>query len=234
MIRPTVRIDGAVQGGGGVVTAQAPNWLEDGATAFWDLQDTGATFEDDGDNLWDVPAPSNNNRVHELFAGKISRQINNAYGSAAHADARITGAMSLALVFRSQVLFAESGIFCYSTGLTDCLWGLGLNASFLPQVRDKRHASGAALVPSPTVFLNQYGDPLILFGTRSSAGVWKLFVDGAKRYTSGSAAAPAVVGDEVVVIGGRNELSFIGLWESELSESEVARLTKKCKPWLDL
>lgn len=233
MSRPTVRIGGAVQGVGGAV-AQAPNWLDEGATAFWDLQDAGATFEDDGDNLWDVPAPSNNLRIHELFPSKISRQINNAFGSAAHADARITDALSLALIFRGQALAAETGIFCYSTGLTNCLWGLGVNASLFPQVRDKRHASGAALVPANNLYVPVYGQPLILFGTRSSAGVWKLFVEGAKVYTSASAAAPAVVGDEVIAIGGRNEISYIGLWEEELSEAEVARLVKKIKPWLDL
>lgn len=231
--RPTVRIGGAVQGGGGGAS-QIPNWLEEGATAFWDLQDAGATFEDDGDNLWDVPAPSNNLRIHELFPSKVSRQINNAFGSAAHADARITSAMSLALIFRSQALLAETGIFCYSTGLTDCLWGVGMNASGLPQIRDKRHSSGAALVPSPSRFVPVYGTAYPIFATRGSGGVWKLFWDGAKIHTTGSAAAPAVVGDEVIAIGGRNEMSYIGLWEEELSESEVARLCKKIKPWLDL
>lgn len=235
MTRPTVRIGGEVQGGGGGGgTAQAPDWIAEGATAAWGLQETGATFEDAGDNLWDVPRPGSTARlIHPLFPGKTVRRFGGAFGSAAHAAARIVSPLSLAAIQHFEGNIGEYGIYCYSTGLTDCLWGLGQNASGMISVRDKRHGTGTLSLNTPA-FFNYYHLPTVVFATRGATGIWKIYANGALLYTSGTAADPAVVGDEVIAIGGRNCFDHFGLWEEELSASEIARLSKQCIPWLDL
>lgn len=214
----------------GVSAARVPNWLLDGAIAFWDLQDTGAVFADSGPNSWDVPMPPNTARTHDLFPSKIMRGASSTFGTASHVGARIVDEMSVVLIFRSLNLSADVGIFCWSTGLTDCLWGIGCTTGVVPALRDKRHGGGAALVPTGSPSIAVYNIPIIMFGTRSTAGVWRLYLDGVSVYNSPSASAPSIVGDEVIAIGCRNELSFIGLWDRELQPTEVLSLTKRCKP----
>lgn len=211
----------------------SPNWLDFGATAFWDLQEPSGDFLDQGDNLWDVPIPATNFRIHTLFNDKAARQFNAAFGSAAYADARIVSEMSLALIMR-QVTVGYAGIFCYSTGVTDALWGLGSTSGGQYAMFDKRHPSGSGVLRAltPLEFAVLYGAAAVLFMTRSATGVCKLFCNGKKVRETAAVAAPAIVGDEVIAIGGRHEFDHAGLWTYELPEQTVRAYTKRVMPLL--
>lgn len=223
------RVRGATQ------SAKSPNWLAKGAIAFWDLQESSGDFLDQGDNLWDVPRPSTNYRRHTLFVNRSARQMNGGYGSAAHVDARIVSELSVALVCRA-VTAGYGGIFCRSTGPTDCLWGLGTTSGGQFAMFDKRHPLGGGVLGAlaPPEFAPFSSPACVLFMTRSPAGVCKLYTDGRLVHETAAVAAPVIVGDEVIAIGGINEFDSAGLWDTELSEAVVKSYTKECKPWLDL
>ena len=227
--QPVITVDGQVQGAD--MRSKPPQWIKEGAVAAWSLQETSGDFLDEGDNLWDVPrAASITYRHHDLLS-RITPNFGGSFGTAAHAAARLTGAMSLALLMRYSYN-GEGGIFCYSTGTTDCLWGLGITSNGLLQIRDKRHLSGAAIYSSVPVYASLYGAPVVVIASRAADGSWRLVVDGQVVREIGAAAAPSVVGDEQIVIGGRNEFDHIGLWTRELSLAEARAKTRGVKPWL--
>jgi hypothetical protein len=233
MTRPTVRIGGALQGGGSTyLTAQIPDWIAEGASAAWGIQEESSFYLDDGPNEWDVTYVAMNPRHHDLLSGVHHKQGAASFGTGTHVDARIVGAMSLGMILRSEGVAAAGGIFCYSTGPTvDALWGLGIAAGGQASFFDKRH-SGA--VGKATLYSTSHGTANVVFATRSSTGVVKVYLDGALIRTTSAAVAPAVLGTEVIAIGGRNLFDHAGLWEEELSAAEVARLTKIVKPWLNI
>lgn len=232
-LKPSVFVDGEFQGGGSAyLTAQIPDWISEGALAAWPLQEESVAYLDEGSEMWDITYTAMNRRIHDLFSGVHLKQAAAGFGTGTHVDARIVDEMSLAILFKSEGVAALGGIFCYATGATtDALWGIGCNASNQPTFFDKRH--GGTVVPA-TLFMTAHAQTLVLIATRSSAGVVKLYVDAGLVRTTSAVAAPAVLGTEVIAVGGRNLFSHAGLWDSELSEAEVIRLTKIVKPWLNI
>lgn len=235
MTRPTVRIGGAIQGvGSAYLTAQIPDWISEGALAAWSLQEESVAYLDEGSEMWDIAYTPMNTRTHDLFPGVHLKRGLGSFGTGTHVDARIVDEMSLAILFKSEVALAVGGIFCYTTGATtDALWGIGLTAGLQPAFFDKRYGGGGAVTPL-TMSMTAHAQTSVLFATRSSTGVVKLYFDGALVRTTSAVAAPTVLGTEVIAVGGYNLFSHAGLWDSELSEAEAIRLTKIVKPWLNI
>jgi hypothetical protein len=228
---PTVKIDGKIQGGGSFVS-QTPDWISEGALAAWPLQEESVAYLDEGSEMWDITYTPMNTRTHDLLSGVHLKRAIASFGTGTHVDARIVDEMSLAILFKSEGVAALGGIFCYTTdATTDALWGIGITAGLQPAFFDKRH--GGVVAPS-TISITSHAQTSVLFATRSSTGVVKLYLEGALIRTTSATAAPTVLGTEVITVGGRNLFSHAGLWDSELSEAEVARLTKTVKPWLDI
>lgn len=228
---PTVKIDGKIQGGGSFIS-RTPNWISEGALAAWLFQEESVAYLDEGSEMWDITYTPMNTRTHDLFPGVHLKRGTGSFGTGTHVDARIVDEMSLAILFKSEVALAVGGIFCYTTGATtDALWGIGLTAGLQPAFFDKRHAGAVAPL---TISMTAHAQTSVLFATRSSTGVVKLYFDGALLRTTSAVAAPTVLGTEVIAVGGSNLFSHAGLWDSELSEAEVIRLTKTVKPWLDI
>ena len=213
-------------------TAKVPNWLDFGALAYWPLQEESAFYLDEGSEMWDITYTAMNRRTHDLLSGVHLKQAAATFGTGTYADARIVSEMSLAILFRSEDVFALGGIFCYTTGATtDALWGIGCNASTQPTFFDKRH--GGTVVPA-TLFMTAHAQTRLIIATRSATGVVKIYDDGALVRTTGAVAAPSVLGTEVIAVGGRNMFSHAGLWSSELSADTVKEMTRYVKPWLTL
>lgn len=231
MTRPTVRIGGEIQGGGSALP-EVPDWIAEGAIAAWDLQEASGTFEDAGDNLWDVPQHGVS-YAHGLFSGKVHRRSGGT-SSAAYADARIVSEITVAALIVTAGTAAAGGFSCHVSSSATALWGIGQDgANVSPTFFDKRHGGGS-LIPSPDIGMRAGATPIVFFATRASDGVTKLYLDGALVRTTGAVAAPTVLGTEVISFYGHGFCDHVGLWDSDLSEAEVIRLTKKIKPWLDI
>lgn len=210
---------------------QVPDWIAEGAIAAWDLQESSGTFEDAGANLWDVPQQGVG-FAHALFSGKVHRRSGGS-ASAAYADARIVSKITICALLVTGGTAAAGGFSCHVTSSATALWGIGQDgANVSPTFFDKRH--GGSLIPSPDIGLRAGADPIVFFVTRASDGITKLYLDGANVRTTGAVAAPSVIGTEVVAFYGHGFCDHVGLWDSDLSEAEVIRLTKKIKPWLDI
>lgn len=232
MTRPTVWIGGEVQGGGGGGgTYRGPDWITEGAMAAWPMMDTGATFEDTGDELWDIPRPTSYVRSNQVYREKRAWAIQGT-GTALHLDAQIVDAITLCGFFHATS--SVDMFFCCYTGavLTGSLWGVGILASGAFAILDKRHGTGSVSVAS----YNIIGDSYLLFASRSATGVWNLYSNGRLILTSASAAAPVVAGTETVAIYAPSQtpIHHLGLWDSELSEAEIKRLTKLALPSINL
>jgi hypothetical protein len=230
MTRPTVRIGGEIQGGGSALP-EVPDWIAEGAIAAWDLQESSGAFEDAGDNLWDVPQHGVG-YAHGIFSGKVHRRLS-SITYAAYADARIVSEITVAALLVTAGTVAAGGISCHVSSKDTALWGIGQDSGNIsPVFFDKRH--GGSLLPSPDIGMGAGATPIVFFATRASDGVTKLYLDGALVRTTGAVAAPSVLGTEVLTFYGQAVCDHVGLWDSDLSEAEVIRLTKKIKPWLDI
>lgn len=230
MSRPIVRIGGEIQGGGGG-TAQAPDWIAEGATAAWPMQDLGASFEDAGNELWDIPRPTSQARSNLIYREKLAWAIQST-GSALYLDAQIVDEITICGFF-NPISTVDVFFGCYvGTYLVGSLWGIGILSSGAPAIFDKRHGTGYV---SSADYVNLHASYL-LFASRSSTGVWNLYVNGRLVMTTASASAPVVVGTETIAVysAAYTPIHHLGVWNSELSDVEIKRLTKLALPSINL
>lgn len=113
---------------------------------YWTRNQISGSALDESPNNLDFPSSPGGRYLHpkikspQLLRGNVA-----GFSTIASALARIVGDIWIGMWLLSTSTSGDSGIFCYDTGLTDCIWGAGLSGGSLA-VWDKSYATSARIL----------------------------------------------------------------------------------------
>lgn len=218
MTRPTVRIGGQDQTGR--VSPKEPEFSD--ALAYWKCDDS--PFHDSNSNALDFAGVLGTQQIHPLFGGKLWRGYEVSSVSLADALLRITGDVTLHFLMGTTAPAARFDLQCYSTGDTDCLYGVGYSGGNF-RIWDKSLSGGVQFpLKNFHVIQTPYGREITQVWAVREGTNWKFYAQGKLLATVAGASTNTPVGDEVFVISStsvNHSFSHVAIWNSALSAARI-------------
>lgn len=205
----------------GVITGPLEPTFSD-ALAYWKCDDS--PFADSTDNFLDFAGVLGTQQVHPLYGGRIWRGYQVASISLSDALLRITGDVTIHFLMGSAAPAGRFDIQCYSTGDTDCLYGIGYNGGNF-RIWDKSLSGGVQFpLKNSNVIQTPYGREIVQVWAVRSGTSWYFYAQGGLLSTVTGASTNTPVGDEVFVISSTNvnhSYSHVAVWDSALSAERI-------------
>lgn len=202
------------------VPPKSPLFLD--ALAYWKCD--GSPFLDSSDNFIDFAGSLGTRQIHPIFGGLLWRGY--ATGSISVSDAllRITGDVTLHFLMGTVGPAGRFDLQCYSTGDTDCLYGVGYTSGNF-RVWDKSLSGGWQYpLRDGNVLQTAYSREVVqVFAVRSGAN-WLFYAQGELLASVGGATTNTPVGNEVFSISStsvNHSFSHVAVWGSALSAERI-------------